>query len=96
MSLHETRTLIHPASPIILTLLPHKLELKQHTAGQAAPYIQISRRLVIALNIARTTSSVDNFLGDWMRNSRPDLETVINAGVRLILTLDQFCGATNA
>ena len=24
--------------------------------------------------------------GDWMRSSRPDLETVINAGVRLIFS----------
>ena len=43
-------------------------------------------------NFAKTGKSVVSkpfyifhklFQGDWMRSSRPDLETVINAGVRL-------------
>lgn len=43
-------------------------------------FIQISRTLVGISSLTRQDMT-DIFSGDWMRNSRPDLETVINAGV---------------
>lgn len=49
-----------------------------------------SVRTKIGGEVTYTTSSnkvYSNFAatGDWMRNSRPDLETVINAGVRTLI-----------
>lgn len=92
MSLQRTLTHTQRISPTTSMELRRKSALLVPGRSQTTMCTTTLQILVCRLNspLVRLADSVYH-VGDWMRTSAPDLETVINAGVRIVPSF-QFQG----